>query len=42
MARRNRYQSLSKKENEQRKQHGSERYKNLLEDGKQKLIKYRK
>ena len=35
-----RYQSLSK--NEEKRQYGQERHKNLPEEGKQKPVKYRK
>ena len=34
--------SLSKKENEKKQQYGRERYKNLPEYEKQKLVEYRK
>ena len=39
---RERYQSLSKEENEKKGQYGREGYKNLPEDEKQKLVEYRK
>ena len=39
---RKRYLSLSKKEKRKKRQYGSERYKNLPEDKKQRLVKYRK
>ena len=37
-----RYQSLSKEEEQIKQQHGREQYKNLPENGKQKLVDYRK
>ena len=37
-----RYQSLSKKGKEKRRQYGRKRYKNLPEDEKHKLVEYRK
>ena len=37
-----RYQSLSKEEEEKKQQYACERYKNLPEDKKQKLVEYRK
>ena len=39
---RKKYQSLSKKEKEIKQQYVCERYKNLPEDEKQKLVEYRK
>ena len=36
------YFLLSKEENEKKRQHSRERYKNLSEDEKQKLVEYRK
>ena len=34
------YQSLSKEEEEKQRQYGHERYKHLTEDEKQKLVEY--
>ena len=39
---RERYQSLSEEEKENKQHYGSERYKNLPEDEKQNLVEYRK
>ena len=37
-----RYQNLSKEEQEKKQQYGRKRYKNLSEDEKQKLVEYKK
>ena len=37
-----RYQNLSKEEKEKKQQYGCESYKNLSEDGKSKLVEYKK
>ena len=39
---RERYQSLSKEEKENKPHYGGERYKNFSEDEKNKLVEYRK
>ena len=39
---RERYQNLSKEEKENKPHYGGECYKNLSEDGKNKLVEYRK